>query len=98
MTISIAFLSSSFKISAAASEASVTISSVIGVILVASSSARERVLFCKKENTELNLWLHHGSSKPGKRSFGRFSRPLLEDGNAHLRPPHDNNRGGGQYD
>ena len=45
---------------------------------VASSSARERVLFCKKENTELNLWLHHGSSKPGKRSFGRFSRPLLE--------------------
>ena len=43
-----------------------------------SSSARERVLFCKKENTQLNCWLIHGSSKPGKRSFGRFSRPLLE--------------------
>ena len=40
----------------------------------------------------------HGSSKPGKRSFGRFSRPLLEVYNALIIPPSDNVRGGGQYD
>ena len=40
----------------------------------------------------------HGSSKPGKRSFGRFSRPLLEDDNAPFAPPPDNVRGGGQHD
>ena len=40
----------------------------------------------------------HGSSKPGNRSFGRFSRPLLEEYTALIIPPTDNVRGGGQYD
>ena len=40
----------------------------------------------------------YGSSKPGKRSFGRFSRPLLEGVNALIIPPLDNVRGGGHYD
>ena len=29
-------------------------------------------------NTDDSKVVCHGSSKPGKRSFGRFSRPLLE--------------------
>lgn len=40
----------------------------------------------------------YGSSKPGNRSFGRFSRPLLEDYFVKLFPPPDNIRGGGLYD
>ena len=41
---------------------------------------------------------HHGSSKPGNLSFGRFSRPLLEVYNALIISPSDNICGGGQYD
>ena len=40
----------------------------------------------------------YDSSKPGNRSFGRFSRPLLEEYTALIIPPTDNVRGGGQYD
>lgn len=31
-------------------------------------------------------------------NVGRFSRPLLEDGNALFASPHDNVCGGGQHD
>ena len=40
----------------------------------------------------------HGSSKPGNRSFGYFSRPLLEGKNDQVIPPQDNICGGGLYD
>ena len=40
-------------------------------------------------NTLLNSTTFHGSSKPGKRSLGHFSRPLLEDTFAIIIcPPH----------
>ena len=36
------------------------------------------MLFGRNENISENCSVVHGSSKPGNRSFGRFSRPLLE--------------------
>ena len=41
-------------------------------------SALDNVLFGRNENISENCSVVHGSSKPGNRSFGRFSRPLLE--------------------
>ena len=61
-------------------------------------SALDNVLFGRNENKSENRLVTHGSSKPGKRSFGRFSRPLLEGVNALIIPPPDNDRGGGHYD
>ena len=41
-------------------------------------SALDNVLFGRNENKSENRLVTHDSSKPGKRSFGHFSRPLLE--------------------
>ena len=53
------------------------------------------VFFANTDDSKVDC---HGSSKPGNRSFGRFSRPLLEVKNSYFIPPQDNICGGGLYD
>ena len=51
-----------------------------------------------KDAISANVVVLYGSSKPGNRSFGYFSRPLLEGKNDQVIPPQDNICGGGLYD
>ena len=53
------------------------------------------VFFANTEDNEVDC---HGSVKPGNRSFGYFSRPLLEGEKGQVIPPQDNICGGGLYD
>ena len=61
-------------------------------------SALDNVLFGRNENKSENCLVAHAPLNPGNRSFGHFSRPLLEGINAMIIPPLDNFRGGGHYD